>query len=74
MTSASWPAECRLHHPWKPGTVTVTWEPCECPAARAARGGHVKVRCKARGCVETWWSPVHRAERRLLGHREDHRR
>jgi hypothetical protein len=47
---ASWPAECRLHHPWKPGTVTITWEPCDCPAAQAARDGHVKVRCNTPGC------------------------
>ena len=52
-------------------TVTVTWEPCDCPAAQAARGGHVKVRCNTPGCVETWWSPLHRPEPLLLGHRDD---
>ncbi len=55
---AFWPAECRLHHPWKPGTVTITWEPCDCPPARAARDGHVKVKCNAPRCEETWWSPL----------------
>jgi len=74
MTGVPWPAECRLHHPWQPGTVTLTWEPCDCPAARAARGGHVKVRCNAERCEETWWSPLHKPERVLLGHREDHLR
>src|SRR5215469_10402712 len=34
------PAQCRLRHPWRPGTVTLSWEPCECTAAQAARGGH----------------------------------
>ncbi|MGO9294892.1 MAG: hypothetical protein ACLP52_13625 [Streptosporangiaceae bacterium] len=74
MTGVPWPAECRLHHPWQPGTVTLTWDPCDCPAAWAARGGHVKVRCNAERCEETWWFPLHKPERVLLGHREDHRR
>lgn len=47
MAVANWPAECRSHHPWQPGTVTITWEPCDCPAARESRGGHIKVRCNA---------------------------
>jgi len=71
MPVATWPAECRLHHPWRPGTVTITWEPCDCPAARNARGGHVKVRCNVPRCGETWWSPLHDQVRRLLGHRDD---
>lgn len=60
MAVASWPAECRAHHPWRPGTVTITWEPCDCPAAREARGGHVKVKCNAPRCEETWWALLHR--------------
>ena len=56
----SWSAECQLHHPWRPGTVTITWEPCDCPPAQAARGGHIKVSCNAPRCGETWWSPLHR--------------
>ncbi len=53
VTGVPWPAECRLHHLWRPGAVTITWEPCDCPAARAARGGHLEVRCNAPGCEET---------------------
>jgi hypothetical protein len=63
-----------MHHSWLPGTVVITWEPCDCPPARRARGGHLKVRCGTAGCEETWWSPLHRPERRLIGHTEDHRR
>ena len=39
--SAIWssiPAECRLRHHWRPGTVTISWEACECAAAQQARG------------------------------------
>ena len=28
------PLECRSHHRWLPGGVTITWEPCDCPASR----------------------------------------
>ncbi len=38
--AASIPAACRLHHPWRPGTVMLSWESCDCAAAQAARGGH----------------------------------
>ena len=34
-------------------------------------GGHVKVRYDAPWYGETWWAPMHRPERRLLGHRDD---
>lgn len=53
------PMECRNHHPWGPRTVTVSWEPCDCPAARRARGGHIKVVCNAPGCPEIWLRPKH---------------
>jgi hypothetical protein len=64
------PLECRAHHPWRPGTVTITWEPCGCPPARAARGGHLKVACDEPGRSEVWWSPRHRPFDlpRILGH------
>ena len=64
------PEACRSHHPWRPGTVTISWEPCDCEAARAARGGHLKVACNAPGCHELWWAPLHRPTRlpRILGH------
>jgi hypothetical protein len=62
MAAVPWPAECRLHHPWRAGTVTVTWEPCDCPPARAARGGHLTVRCDIPRCGETWLMPLHRLE------------
>lgn len=37
------PEECRSHHAWKPDTVVIDWRPCDCPAARAAHGGHIEV-------------------------------
>jgi len=71
VSRVPWPAECRLHHPWLPGTVTITWEPCDCPPARAARDGHLMVSCNAPRCQETWCSPLHRPVRMRLGHRDD---
>jgi hypothetical protein len=46
---SSIPAQCRLRHPWQPGTVAISWEHCECAAAQQARGGHIKVACGAPG-------------------------
>jgi hypothetical protein len=68
--SPDFPEECRSHHPWRPGTVNLSWEPCDCPAAKAARGGHIKVYCGTPGCQEIWWKPRHEPFRmpRILGH------
>jgi hypothetical protein len=71
--SSSIPVACRLHHPWQPGTVTLSWEPCECAAARAARGGHIRVSCDAPGCSEVWWSPRHRPLGIIGHHRPGYR-
>jgi hypothetical protein len=74
--SAIWssiPAECRLHHPWRPGTVTVSWEACECEPAQGARGGHIKVACGAAGCTEVWLSPRHRPIGIIGHHRPGYR-
>jgi hypothetical protein len=64
------PEECRSHHPWRPGTVIITWEPCDCPAAQAARGGHIKVACDVPTCAEVWLAPRHEPVSlpRILGH------
>jgi len=64
------PAECRLHHPWGPGTAEMSWEICECGPAQAARGGHVVVRCLHPGCREEWMAPRHTRDhlRGPLGH------
>jgi hypothetical protein len=66
----AFPLECRAHHPWRPGTVTISWEPCGCPPAQAARGGHLKVACGEPGCTEVWWRPRHRLldMPKILGH------
>jgi hypothetical protein len=49
--------------------VTIDWEPCDCPPARKARGGHITVRCGQPGCEETWLSPLHKREdMKILGH------
>jgi len=69
----SFPEQCRMRHPWRPGTVTLTWEPCECEAAQSARGGHIKVSCAAPGCAEVWWSPLHRPIGVLGHHRPGYR-
>jgi len=37
------PEQCRSRHPWAPGLVTINWEPCDCPPALKARGGHIVV-------------------------------
>ncbi|HXP21416.1 MAG TPA: hypothetical protein VN840_17370 [Streptosporangiaceae bacterium] len=67
-----WPAECRLGHPWRPGTVTIEWTACDCPPALTARGTHLTVRCGHERCEETWQSPLHRPDRELLGHHRYH--
>jgi hypothetical protein len=54
------PEKCRSNHPWRPGTVTIYWEPCDCPAAQSARGGHIVVQCQVAGCYERWMRPLHR--------------
>jgi hypothetical protein len=61
------PEQCRLHHPWGPGLVDVSWEPCDCPQAQAGRGGHIVVRCRAElwlvRCSEEWRAPPHQRVR-----------
>ncbi len=66
------PEQCRLGHPWKPGTVAIDWRPCECRTASAARGGHIEVRCGARGCAEVWQRPQHEPLGILGHHRPGH--
>jgi hypothetical protein len=67
------PLQCRLHHPWRPGTVTITWDPCECEPAQAARGGHVKVTCGSPRCTEVWCAPLHRPIGVIGHHRPGYR-
>jgi hypothetical protein len=54
------PESCRSNHPWLPDTVKIYWDPCDCPAARNARGGHIVVMCRVPGCYERWMRPLHR--------------
>jgi hypothetical protein len=61
------PEQCRLGHQWKPGTVLITWRPCECETAAAARGGHIEVTCNEPGCSERWQRPLHEPLG-ILGH------
>lgn len=70
---SSIPAECRLRHPWRPGTVMISWEPCECEPAQHARGGHIKVACAAASCTEVWLSPRHRPIGIIGHHRPGYR-
>jgi hypothetical protein len=47
--------KCRNGHPWGPGHVTISWAPCDSPAALADPGrGHLVVHCHGAGCTETW--------------------
>jgi hypothetical protein len=64
------PEECRSHDAWQPGTVAISWKPCDCPAAQAARSGHIEVACGMHGCREVWQKPRHAPVRlpKLLGH------
>jgi hypothetical protein len=50
--------------------VRISWQPCQCSAAKAARGGHIRVACGTPGCTEVWLKPVHEPVRlpRILGH------
>src|SRR6266536_128189 len=62
-TFPGFPEQCRLGHPWKPGTVVIDWRPCECRTASAARGGHLEVGCGTPGCSERWQRPRHEPPR-----------
>jgi hypothetical protein len=45
-----------------PGRVIVSWMPCECAPALAARtrgAGHLVVSRQAQGCLAAWYSPRH---------------
>jgi hypothetical protein len=55
--------------------VRITWEPCDCPPAQAARGGHITIRCLAAfgidhgQCLEEWKAPSHQhVNKEPLGH------
>jgi len=67
------PLQCRLGHPWRPGTVTISWDPCECGPAQAARGGHVRVTCGAPRCSEVWCAPLHKPIGVIGHHRPGYR-
>jgi hypothetical protein len=58
-----YPQRCANGHEWGPGLITVSWMPCECGPATAARGngpGHVVVYCEAvKGCRSAWYQPRH---------------
>ena len=49
-----YPLECANGHEWGPGRIILSWMPCDCPPARAAREhgpGHMVVYCDAApGC------------------------
>ena len=56
--------------PGGPGTVSVTWQPWGCPAAKAARGGYVLVACGSPNCSDGRARPMRQPIRlpRILGH------
>src|SRR5690242_2538818 len=59
VLSGTLPARTRVG----PGLITVSWMPCECGPAVAAREhgpGYVVVYCEAvKGCRSAWYSPRH---------------
>jgi hypothetical protein len=67
VTRPDWwpyPQQCGNGHPWAPGRIIVSWEPCQCEPARAAQprgSGHRVVLCRAGGCQSVWYQPRHDA-------------
>ncbi len=58
----NYPHACGHGHPWGPGRVIVSWMPCSCAPARAARSpgsGHLTVSCQHPGCTSRWYKPRH---------------
>ena len=66
-----YPERCANGHEWGPGLITVSWMPCECGPAAAAREhgpGHVVVYCEAvKGCRSAWYQPRHAPEHDRAG-------
>jgi hypothetical protein len=65
VTRPDWwpyPEHCAKGHPWGPGRIIVSWEPCQCGPARAAQprgSGHRVVLCRTDGCRSVWYEPPH---------------
>jgi hypothetical protein len=64
FASGEYPNECPAGHELKPGHVTISWMPCDCPGVRGqpAMGHHV-VRCGTAGCTAAWYDPPHEPPR-----------
>ena len=66
-----YPERCANGHEWGPGLITVSWMPCECGPAAAAREhgpGHVVVYCEAaKGCRSAWYQPRHEPGAESIG-------
>ena len=67
-----YPTACQYGHEWAPGTVIVSWTPCDCANVRTGdppRFGHLTVSCQAEGLhvplVSTTTRPGDRARSRL---------
>src|SRR6185437_777443 len=58
-----YPERCANGHEWGPGLITLSWMPCDCSPALAAREhgpGHLVVYCEAApGCRSAWYQPRH---------------
>jgi len=58
----TYPAQCAAGHPWGPGKVIVSWQPCHCGPARAVLptgSGHRTISCRAQGCGAIHYDPPH---------------
>jgi hypothetical protein len=61
----TYPDQCQHGHQWGPGRVIVSWMPCQCAPARAARArgsGHRTIACREPGCTSVYYEPRHDRE------------
>ena len=61
----TYPIRCGNGHPWAPGRVLVSWEPCQYAPARAAQprgSGHRLIACRTEGCDWIVYKPPHESE------------
>jgi hypothetical protein len=69
----TYPICCGNGHPWGPGRVIVSWQPCLCDPAREAQprgSGHRLIECRTPGCGWVDYEPLHDPETAGLPTRE----
>jgi hypothetical protein len=59
FASGSRPDRCHHGHPWTGGgTMILSWQPCDCPAATGNYRGHHRISCQHDGCRSVWKDPA----------------